>query len=150
MRACILLGILLWVPFTVCAQFTSESLRQKYPRAADGSFVVEPGVTIQAIYGDRQQACMLAIFGDISADKLKKVFEEVVPTKSRGRKKLELIQCSGGCVQLIDFEKLHFESGLIGTQTSEPDATISFKRKECKAAASAGERISMSIKRDGR
>ena len=150
MKAWATLGILLLAPLTSCAQFTSEGLHKKYIQAADDTFVIEPGITLKAIYGARQQACVLAIFGAISADKLKQVFDEVVPAKIRGRKKGELIQCSGGCVQMIDFEKLHFESGLIGTQTSEPDATISFKRKECKAPASADERISMYIKRDGR
>ena len=147
MKASVPLSILLLAPFAVHAQFTSASLQQKYPQAASGGFVIEPGVTLKAIYGDRQQACVLAIFGAISADKLKQVFDEVVPAKSRGRKKLELIQCTGACVQEIDFQRLHYSSGLVGTQTSQPDAIVSFKRRECKAAVSAGERIPLSIER---
>ncbi len=129
----------------VYAQFTSESLQQKYPQAADGSFVVEPGVTIKAIYGDRQQACVLTIFGAISAGELQKVFAEVVPAKSRGRKKLELRECTGGCVQLIDFKKLNFASGLVGTQSSDPDAIITFKRRDCKTAVSEARNIPLNI-----
>jgi hypothetical protein len=132
MKAWAALGILLLAPLTVCAQFTNASLRQKYTQAADGTFVIEPGITLKAIYGNRQQACVLAIFGAISADKLKQVFDEVVPAKTRGHKKLELMQCVGGCMQLIDFQKLHFSSGLMGTQTAEPDAIVSFKRRECR------------------
>jgi hypothetical protein len=147
MKAWIAPGILLLAPLAVHAQFTSESLKQKYLQADDGSFVVEPGVTLKAIYGDRQQACVLAIFGAISADKLKQVFDQVVPAKTRGRKKLELIQCVGGCMQLIDFQKLHFSSGLVGTQTAEPDAIVSFKRRDCKPGSSAVETIPMVLTR---
>lgn len=133
--------------FTARGQTTAAAiLRKTYARAHDGTFVVKPGVKIKVIDGSNVEACVLIISGPISEQELIKTFETAVPAKIRGSKKQDLEECAGGCEQFIDYENVSFTSGVIqNKQTSNPDALIVFKRKECEPAAEAARKIPFSI-----
>lgn len=146
MKACVLLGSFLLLAFTVFGQTTDKSLRHKYSQAADGSFIVKPGVTIKAVYGDNHQACVLTIAGPISEKELVKIFEKAVP-ESRGSKTQDLLECMGACTRVIEFENVSYRSAVVGTQTADPDAVIIFGRKDCEPAADEAKKITFSIKR---
>ncbi len=77
-----------------------------------------------------------------------KTFETVVPPRIRGPKKQDLVECAGGCERFIDFENVAFTSGVVGAeQTSDPDAVIVFKRRDCETAARDGEKTAFSIRK---
>ena len=128
-------------------QTTESTLKTLYSQASHGAFVVKPGVEIKAVYGPHRQACVLNISGPVSETELMTIFETSVPPKSRGLKKIDLLECIGSCQRIIEFEHVDFMSGVVGnSQTSEPAATIIFKRKECEKAAENAMRIPFSLK----
>jgi hypothetical protein len=149
MRRCIPLGLaLLLLSSAVCGQNTATILKNRYSRASDGAFVIKPGVKIKVIDGVNVQGCVLIILGPISQQELMKTFDTIVPPRIRGSKKQDLVECAGPCERFIDFENVDFTSGVLGAeQTSDPDAVIVFKRKNCETAARQGEKTAFSIRK---
>ncbi len=52
-----------------------------------------------------------------------------------------MIVCDGSCLRTVDYEKVRFASGLIGTQTSNPAGTIEFLRPDCADASEIAKTI---------
>ena len=136
---------------TISAQTNKSSLKALYGKPKKGSFVVTAGVKLVAVYDSDDEACVLTISGPISEQDLMKLFDKTVPPKARGVKQQDLDMCAGPCEHVIDYEKVNFTSGVIGTrQTSDPDALIVFKRKDCETAARAAKATGFSMRRTER
>lgn len=141
------LGLLL-LAVPLFAQVSEAELTKLYPsgHSSLSTFTVKPGVQIKAIYGLHQEACVLTITGAVSEQELFRVFDAVAPPKSRGVKKLDLIECVGSCQRNIDYDNITFTTGVFGqTQTSEPAAILVFKARDCKNASEQAKNIVLTI-----
>lgn len=119
------------------AEADQARMKPLYRVAPDGAFIVEPGVSAKATLDKRGGACTFTLFGDMSEHKVLRTFNVLVPVKERGSSKpQEWIECIGSCIRNILYEDVDFATASFGDSRSDPAAIISFKRAECKAAAS--------------
>jgi len=147
-KVCVQLGITsLLLVLTAFGQSAKGSLKNIYPQEPNGAFILKPGVTMSAVYGSHDQACVFTISGPISRQELMNTFETVVP-KSRGGKHQTFYECDGlACFENYIFKNVYFTSFIVHGQTSEPDALIVFKSKDCQRAARNAEKITFVVKR---
>jgi len=102
---------------------------------------------MKAVYGADHQACVLVISGSITEKEIMETFDRAVPAQSRGAKKQEWLECTGGCVKVFEFESLDLTSAVVGKQTADPAATVLFKRKDCVTLVNEANKIAIHIKR---
>jgi hypothetical protein len=117
------------------AQTTESGLKALYGEPVQDTFLVRPDVQLHAVYGPDHKVCVLTISGPISERELMRVFDTIVPVKTRGLTRLSMIECMGVCRRVIHYENVEFTSGVIDSQVSDPAESIVFKRKDCEAAA---------------
>lgn len=108
--------------YSMGAQVKEAALRQRYSMAADGAFLVGGG-----------------------ADQVLQFFDALVPLKERGGRKLDLLECAGGCERSATYRKVSLIIGVAANQTSDPAATIAFSRSECKGAVADAHKPVMKI-----
>jgi hypothetical protein len=129
------------------AQVSEHDLKRSYPSEADGAFLIQPGVKLKGVFDEQGRACSLTLHGEISEDQALRLFDVLVPAKSRGVKKQDMIECVGACQRDIVYENVTFATGAVGHQRSEPAAIIKFSRADCKTALEEADKIVLDIKR---
>jgi hypothetical protein len=130
------------------AQVAEAALTKLFPQRQSASvFTVRPGVQVEAIYGAPGEACVLTIKGDVSESEVMHIFDLVVPPKSRGAKKGDVVWCAGPCQHLLSYGRVTFATGVMGEyQTSEPAAILVFQDTRCKHAAEEAKRIVLNVR----
>jgi hypothetical protein len=58
-----------------------------------------------------------------------------------------LLERTGACQRVLEYENVNFISGVVDRQTSEPDASIVLKRPGCHQIAETEMKIPMTIQR---
>src|SRR5947209_5717909 len=85
------------VAYLGVAQVSEHDLKRSYSSEADGAFLVQQGVKLKAVFDKQGRACLLTLHGEISDDQALRLFDVLVPAKSRGIKKLVTSECLGIC-----------------------------------------------------
>jgi hypothetical protein len=132
----------------LCAQVSEADLRRSYRVTGDGAFVLGAGVEMKAVFDRHGEACTLTSRGQLTENQVFKLFDVLVPVKTRGLKKQGIIQCTGGCERSEVYQNVELVTGAVGKQTSDPAAIITFGRSECKAAIAEAGKTVLNIQRN--
>jgi hypothetical protein len=128
-------------------QVSETSLRSLYGKPVNGSYIVRPGATIATADGSKGEACVLTIWGPTTEKELIAIVDQAVPAVSRGLAVQSLIECTGACQSIRDYERVTVSSAVIGGQSANPAAIITFKSKTCEDRAKEARASGFSITR---
>jgi hypothetical protein len=139
---------LLLVRSSLVAQVTEAALKSSYRVTEDGAFIVGAGAELKAVFDSSGEACTLTLHGPVSENRVFHIFDVLVPVKTRGVKKQDMIECVGVCQRILVYKNVALTIGAVGKQTSEPAAVITFSRPACKAAVAEASKAVLKIKRN--
>jgi hypothetical protein len=140
--------VLILLRSALFAQVTEANLKSSYPITSDGAFIVDAAAKLRAVFDRNGEACTLALYGHLSEDQVVRVFDVLVPVKTRGGKTQDLIQCAGICQRYLAYENVALGTWAVGKQTAEPAAIITFSHPDCKAAIAEVNKIVVHTKRN--
>lgn len=136
------------VSASVSAQVTEHEMKRLFPTAPDGAFILEPGMTVKAVFDSHDKACTLTLRGAMSEDEVLHYFNVLVPRNIRGPKKAaEPFWCVNVCEHVISYQNVSLVTGTTGTQKSDPAAVITFSRAECRTAISEANKTTLNIRK---
>lgn len=141
------LGAMLWLglEMPLFGQVSEASLRALYGKPVNGSYVVRPGVTIDAFDGPKGEVCVLTVTGPATEQAVMDVVDQAVPAASRGLALGSMLECVGACESDWDYKKVTIVTAVMAGQTATPAAVVTFKGQSCEQRVKEAGARSVSI-----
>jgi hypothetical protein len=143
---------------SVLAETDRSRIERSFAKRPDGRYVLEPGLTVEASFDRSGAACVFRVSGKLTEDQIMQAFNQLVPAKERGAKKLlGLMECAGGCTKMFDYKKMTLFTGVVGTQrrnqrlasTSNEEVAnqllLKMTRDPCKLVSNSGMALVLSL-----